>query len=468
MAIDVTCTDTAGRQYQYCQGYPSGTVGVPPYGLWSSTYGQINPPGWQYQGPTYNPPPPQQTIVVDTSHLTAQINSLNSQISQKNSQISTLQTEQNSLQAQATSLANELQTVTNQINAAQQENQTLKARKATLQQQLKDLLDQIAANSNTISTLEGEEQQLIDQRISLEGQLDVAMQTIQSLEVDIANLNQQISRKVQQIQETQYTITVLQAIGEQMAAEFDALQKQLSEDTAALAQRYQDALAYLDVLQKQYTDEYTSCPTMPSGSVIADKSTGVLYKVSVTEKGSRLHPFPSIEVYRSHKSPPYTVYENYRLQKCERGDPVEMLVEEPQPLVPQYLPPTYMHPPQRLLILSAGLWMKHMDLKALQLQSSSPRPRVSSNVTEDSLFTVNPTTGAMATQSGNDLKLSASSGQEETGWNIIPYTLRNLGTYAFQLQMYNKKLQVMPGLNVTTLVPASNYTLETVWFVLPV
>lgn len=462
MAIDVTCKDPSGNSV-YCGGYPSFS-NVPSGSSW---WAQNNPP--PPPQPVYNPPPqPPQPIVVDTSHLTAQINSLNSQISKKNSQISSLQAEQNSLQAQATSLAQQLQDVINQINVAQQENQTLKARKATLQQQLKDLFDQIASNSNTISTLEGQEQQLIDQRISLEGQLDVAMQTIDTLENDIANLNQQISQKVQQIQETQNTIAVLQAVGEQMAAEFDALQKQLSEDTAALAQRYQDALVYLDALQKKYTDEYTSCPTMPSGSVIADKSSGVLYRVSVTEKGSRLHPFPSIEVYRSHGSPSYTVYESYRLQKCERGDPVEMLAEAPKPLIPQYLPPSYMHPPQRLLILSAGLWMKYMDLKGLQLQSTSPRPRVSSQVTENSLFFVDPTTGAMTTMSGNSLKLSTSSGQEETGWNMIPYTLRNLGKYAFQLQMYNKKLQVMPGLNVTTLVPASNYTLETVWFILPV
>lgn len=350
--------------------------------------------GGGYSPPSYSNPSP-QVVYVDTSHLTNQINSLNSQISSTRSQISSLQSQQNSLQTQASTLSRELQDVTNQLNAAQQENKELTAKKASLQQQLKELLIQIANNSNKIATLEVEEQQRIDERTALQGQLDVALQTIQFLEVDIASLKQQIEAKVQQIQETQNTISMLQAIGEQMAAEFNAIHTQLSEDTAALAKRYQDALMYLDVLQKQYTDEYTSCPTMPSGSIVADASSGVLYKVSVTEKGSRLHPFPSIDVYKSHGSPPYTKYESYRLQNCERGDPVEMMVNKPPALVPQFLPPVFMHPPQRVLILSAGLWMQTAQLRALQLQKGSSRPRVVSTVDEDALFTVDPSTGTL-------------------------------------------------------------------------
>jgi hypothetical protein len=141
----------------------------------------------------------------------------------------------------------------------------------------------------------------------------------------------------------------------------------------------------------------------------------------------------------------------------------------PEPMVPSYLPPANLHPPSMVLIISASLWMKNQTLKAIHLSKNNARPFLGSKLNNDSVFNVGPKTGEIKSLSGKVLQLATTSKQKETGWNFIPYTLRDLGNgIAFQLQQYNKKLAVIPGVDVTTLHSADSYSLDSVWFVLGV
>jgi predicted nucleic acid-binding Zn-ribbon protein len=393
---------------------------------------------------------------------------LNAQISQKNTEINTLQNTNNNLQREATAKTQELATVNQTLATAEGNKQELLNQKESLKNDIKQLLYMIDQNDNTIAGLEETEATLTAQMITHQRQLQDSIATIQTLQTDIVSLRDRINFKIEQINELTQTISLLRQLGEQMAREFEALQQALTQDITAMTDRFQRASQELDVLTKQYNDLYTSCPKIPHHTVVGDKSTGVLFLVEQTNEGSTLHPFPNMDVYKSHGSPTYTLYESYQLARCAKGDPVTALASIPPPKMPSYKPPPHLHPPARAVFISASMWMTKREIRVLSLSDTTPRPRVISTLDNTSVFTCDPETGKIQNQAGTELKLKSTSQQVETGWNFVPYTARPLGKLAFQLEMYSKKLSVVAGLNVTTLANASSFDLETVWFAIGV
>lgn len=401
-----------------------------------------------------------------------EIKALDEQIDQQTGDIAALKQQRDALIAEVNNLVGQIQgltkeierlkaelagkdviiaTLTAELNLFRKENEELKqevtklqAEKEELQQDLAESKVEIANLNNTIDGLEA----TVD---TLEAQIAQQQGNIESLQQQLAAARQEIMRLEGLVQQKNQEIATLQ---QTIAAK--------DNEIAALGQE-------VDYWKGQYDDATTRCPKIPHGHVIADKNTGVMYKVTQGEQGTTLHPFPTVAVYEAYGSPTYTVYESYQLQNCAQGPPVKIEDANPEPMVPSYLPPPNLHPPSMVLIISASLWMKNQTLKAIHLSKDSARPFLGSKLNNDSVFNVGPQTGEIKSLSGKVLKLATTSKQKETGWNFVPYTLRDLGNgIAFQLQQYNKKLAVIPGVDVTTLHSADSYSLDSVWFVLGV
>jgi peptidoglycan hydrolase CwlO-like protein len=387
----------------------------------------------------------------DIAALKQQRDALIANVNNLLGQIQGLQKEIERLKAEIAGKDVIIATLTAELNLFKKENEALKQEvkqlqedKEELQQDLAESQVEIANLNNTIDGLEA----TVD---TLEAQIAAQQGDIESLQEQLATANQEIIRLKGLVQQKNQQIATLE-------------QSIIAKDNeiAALGQE-------VDYWKGQYDDATTRCPKIPHGHVVADKNTGVMYKVTQGEQGTTLHPFPTVAVYEAYGSPTYTVYESYQLQNCAQGPPVKIEDANPEPMVPSYLPPANLHPPSMVLIISASLWMKNQTLKAIHLSKNNARPFLGSKLNNDSVFNVGPKTGEIKSLSGKVLQLTTTSKQKETGWNFIPYTLRDLGNgIAFQLQQYNKKLAVIPGVDVTTLHSADSYSLDSVWFVLGV
>jgi len=334
---------------------------------------------------------------------------------------------------------------------------------------LGNMIDSLGATASTLQQTKAQLQQAIsEQNRSIAG-----LQTrLRDLDAQVVSLEAQIASQEGQNDQLQVQLQAANVQRNTVRGQLSAAQREVASLEAQLQQKNNE-VALLEkettTYQQSYEEVSTRCPSIPDGQVIADKNTGVLYKVSTTDGKTTLHAFPSVDVYKAHGSPTYTTYESYQLQNCARGEPVSIVNTTPAPIVPTYLPPTNLHPPAMVLILSAKMWMDAQELKALQLVGNNSRPTLTTTLNDDSVFTVEPKTGAITSVGGKRLELKTTSEQKETGWNMVPYTSRGLGNgIAFQLQQYNKKLAVTPGIDTTILHSADSSSLDTVWFVLGV
>jgi peptidoglycan hydrolase CwlO-like protein len=441
-----------------------------------------------------------QDLVSKIQQLNGTIGQLNATIAQKNATISQMQTEINGYKADIAALDQQIDQQIGDIAALKQQRDTLLAKVQTLngrihalENEVNQLKSQLAHKDSIIAALTAElnlfkkENEELKQEVDkLRAEKEELQQDLADSQVEIANLNNTIDGLEATIDTLEATIAQQQgdieslqqqlAAAEQEIARLEAIVQQKNQEIATLQQTIaakDNEIATLeqevDYWKGQYDDVSTRCPKIPHGQVIADKNTGVMYKVTQGEQGTTLHPFPSVAVYEAYGSPTYTVYESYQLQNCAQGPPVKIEDANPEPMVPSYLPPANLHPPSMVLIISASLWMKNQTLKAIHLSKNNARPFLGSKLNNDSVFNVGPKTGEIKSLSGKVLQLATTSKQKETGWNFIPYTLRDLGNgIAFQLQQYNKKLAVIPGVDVTTLHSADSYSLDSVWFVLGV
>jgi len=313
----------------------------------------------------------------------------------------------------------------------------------------------------------------LEQTVSEKGNVITGIESnIQGVTAEIQTLEAQAANQTAQADALDSQIRMLVDERNSLQAQLYNAQREIASLQSDLEQRDRRIVALNQEIaywKKNFQDVSERCPVIPHGQVIADKASGVLYKVSQTENGTTLRAFPSVDVYKAFGSPTYTVFEAYQLKNCAQGPPLKIEEADQRAVTPTYLPPPNLHPPSKVIILSAKLWMDRQILKAVHLSEEHARPFLGSTLNDNSVFDVDPKTGSITSTSGKSLTLMTTSDRKETGWNFVPYKLRPLGTgIAFQLQQYNKKLAVIPGIDVTTLHSADSYSLDTVWFILGV